>query len=784
MTSPSLSKGAFTCALLLGLGAPQARAAVFQVTFTGDSGAGSLREAIIASNAAPDSDTIIFAPRLKGTIKLTSGEMVISGKVRIQGPGEGIISISGNRSGRIFNVVPTGNASIEGLTIGQGWVRGVAGGEARGGAILNSGKLALTRVTLSGNYAIGSQGVGYHLPGFKGGGNARGGAICNLGFLSVNLVTWKNNASIGGPGGYGRPSRSGDLYRGGNGGSAWGGALYNGGTLKDNDSTYLSNRVVAGAPGSFNYGGAGLATGPDVHDVLPAINAAAFTGTLNYPFAAHLTATGDNLTYILASGTLPPGLTLDPTTGEFKGLPTTALTSQTVTVKVSDSIRESKAIAITFKIKAKPEKALVVTTAADVVNPADGHTSLREALQLANLNPDLNTITFKLSGEEMQTAALTAPHETGAAAAAVITTPISLVGRKNSELALKTGSGLRLFDVTGTGKLTLSDLTIAGSGGIDNQGTLKVNDCVFTGNKRNALSSSGTAEITATAFNGNYGSGVSNAGQMKMTGCTIAGNDGRGIANTGNLTVAGTSITGNIAGRSANGGGIWNGGELNITGSAITGNTCDFMGAGIYSEKVARISNCTIADNINTSSSNFAGGGGIANSTSGADATGKMEIDSCTIVGNTSVFGAGVFNLSNTSTVISNSIIAGNSGILGAATYDIEPSPLFNEGEFISKGSNLIGSVIPDGVFNQPGDRTRMSLEDLKLGELSGSGKAVPTIELLPGSPAIDKGQTSLKTDARGLSRPPGKGDDIGAFEKDPASPRKDNDSIPSSSLL
>jgi hypothetical protein len=59
------------------------------------------------------------------------------------------------------------------------------------------------------------------------------------------------------------------------------------------------------------------------------------------------------------------------------------------------------------------------------------------------------------------------------------------------------------------------------------------------------------------------------------------------------------------------------------------------------------------------------------------------------------------------------------------------------------------------------------SFTDPKLGPLANNGGPTPTMALLPGSPAIDAGNTSLApaTDQRGFPRPAGLAADIGAFE-------------------
>jgi len=59
------------------------------------------------------------------------------------------------------------------------------------------------------------------------------------------------------------------------------------------------------------------------------------------------------------------------------------------------------------------------------------------------------------------------------------------------------------------------------------------------------------------------------------------------------------------------------------------------------------------------------------------------------------------------------------------------------------------------------------SFTDPKLGPLANNGGPTLTMALLPGSPAIDAGNTSVAsaTDQRGFPRPAGLAADIGAFE-------------------
>lgn len=104
-----------TVALLMG-GVGAAHAATITVTNTNDSGAGSLRQAVIG---AASGDTILFAAGLSGqTITLTTGEIAINKSLTI---GSNVpITISGNNASRVFNISNSGTVTLTGLTIRDG----------------------------------------------------------------------------------------------------------------------------------------------------------------------------------------------------------------------------------------------------------------------------------------------------------------------------------------------------------------------------------------------------------------------------------------------------------------------------------------------------------------------------------------------------------------------------------------------------------------------------------------------------------------------------------------
>ncbi|MCB9892992.1 MAG: hypothetical protein H6839_00920 [Planctomycetes bacterium] len=95
----------------------------FLVTNLNDSGAGSLRQAILDHQSAGGTNTISFQSGLSGTITLATPISVTTGSLTIGGPGASVVTVSGNNSTRCFQL----NAStsdvdleIQGLTVANG----------------------------------------------------------------------------------------------------------------------------------------------------------------------------------------------------------------------------------------------------------------------------------------------------------------------------------------------------------------------------------------------------------------------------------------------------------------------------------------------------------------------------------------------------------------------------------------------------------------------------------------------------------------------------------------
>lgn len=247
----------------------------------------------------------------------------------------------------------------------------------------------------------------------------------------------------------------------------------------------------------------------------------------------------------------------------------------------------------------------------------------------------------------------------------------------------------------------------------------------------------------------------------------LFGSSGGGILNSsasGTVNIVSCVLFDNVADNVGlgMGGGIYNAGTVNIINTTIADNFSP-EGGGIYnaSGASANITNSTIFDNH---TGRFENGGGIYNA-------GSVTIINTTISGNsTGQFGEGG-GVSNEGTVIArNSIIAKN----GAGHEGDD----FN-GVLISQGFNLIGNNDQTTMTPTTGDQigTPASPIDPLLGPLQDNGGPTPTLALLFGSPAIDKGGAApgITSDQRGRQRPVdiaaianamgGNGSDIGAFE-------------------
>jgi predicted outer membrane repeat protein len=134
----------------------------------------SLREALAYATTLAGPQTITFAPALSGqTILVTNGQLALNQNLTIDGSSlANAVQINGNHLSSIFAVSGGADVVLNSLTLTNGY----AGSGGSGGAIVNSGTLALNHCTLAGNSA-----------------NGDGGAIWNGGPLTLTACTLLNN---------------------------------------------------------------------------------------------------------------------------------------------------------------------------------------------------------------------------------------------------------------------------------------------------------------------------------------------------------------------------------------------------------------------------------------------------------------------------------------------------------------------------------------------------------------------------------------------------------------
>jgi CSLREA domain-containing protein len=249
------------------------------------------------------------------------------------------------------------------------------------------------------------------------------------------------------------------------------------------------------------------------------------------------------------------------------------------------------------------------------------------------------------------------------------------------------------------------------------------------------------------------GAGIANFYQLTVIDSGFA-NNGTSVGSGGaisNLTGAVLTMTGsymelNQAGQNA--GGLQNDGVAHVMNSQIADNTTDGTGGGVTNiGGTLAMTNTTLSNNI----ASLAGGGLSGN--------GLSTLNNVTVYSNTAPVGQGGGIWDGGSTLLSNSLVASNTG--GNCNRTL-----------ISTGNNL-DSANTCGFTIGLGDQINTNPLLDPILRRNGGGVAY-THALLPGSPAIDRGNnlTCPPTDQRGVARVDGDRNgsvvcDIGAFEFD-----------------
>jgi predicted outer membrane repeat protein len=245
------------------LHAGAAWADTFTVSNTKDSGVGSLRAAIEATNAKAGADEIVFADGASGTITLSSTLPTIIDPAGLAIYGGGVI-VSGNDAVRVFAVAEAAALSLRNLTVSDGLAFDRGGGVYNGG-----GTLSVEGSTFSDNLSDDNGGGIYNDEGgtvevsgsaFSGNevANYGAGIFNNLGAkLTVSDSTFSDNHAAESGAGIanlgGTVEVTGSTFSRNEGDFSGGGISNDSGTARVTNSTFYANKAGTGG-GIFNGG--------------------------------------------------------------------------------------------------------------------------------------------------------------------------------------------------------------------------------------------------------------------------------------------------------------------------------------------------------------------------------------------------------------------------------------------------------------------------------------------------------------------------------------------------
>jgi hypothetical protein len=404
--------------------------------------------------------------------------------------------------------------------------------------------------------------------------------------------------------------------------------------------------------------------------------------------------------------------------------------------------------------------AYTVTTAADELDagataaaPGGTGLSLREAVALAEADPLPTAITFAaaLAG---QTLSLTQDDADGAfgPTGLVMSTDVRIDGAAAPGLSISGNTARRVFGVTATGRLSLSNLIVTGGSTTGIGGGVRVE-------------AGGELTLRAATVVGNVagqGGGIANAGTAVLEGSTVRNNTATNTVDEGSSS-GGPFLFG--------GGGIQNLGGLTVRDSEVRDNSA-IRGGGIQSAGSGASEATLVLERSTVAGNRAAGSGGLLRVGGGIDliAGGQPStatLTNVTVAGNTSVLFTAGISVNFASLTALNSTISGNAAPNFGGIFNNRAVALVLNNTILAgnTGGDLDGGAVTGGGNNLIGG-------DPQLGPLQDNGGPTRTMAPARTSPAVDAGSNAaaagLTTDQRGASRLVGGTVDIGAVELPP----------------
>lgn len=712
-SSALLLMPAFLAMILL---ASSSHAATLTVSNLNDSGAGSLRQAIIDAEANVDSDNLVnLTPN--GTISLLTPLPSITKGIALWGPGADLLTIRRDDAASNFRIFDLGfgtiGSSVMDLTISNG----VAD---FGGGIFSGSSLVVVRCVFSENTAT-----------------VNGGAIdmgLSIAFASIEDSAMINNTA----------------------GSLGGGFHYVSGKSPAVGRGRIINTTVSGNSAPFGAGVAvtafsGLDVMFDIEDCTitdnhggdGGIRAFVSSGTVDVDVKNTIVARNEGSQFVVGGGAVlgSSGHNLvENNQGVETLFPAGLPNGNNDYVGIPSSLLDPRLGSLNNNGGPTPTHALLDDSPA--IDAGSSTLSVDERGQPRVVDGDGDGFaTSDIGAFELQRYPVTTLVDNGA-------------GSLRQAILDNNAAGAGFIDIELPGTMNL----LAELPFLDKDVTIKGLSADRSEIRRN----SATPFRILTQL---FGVRLSLMGLTISNGCPANQGSGGGILNQGELIVDSCIVRDNQA-LSAKGGGIYSSGVLLVKNSTILDNDAD-AGGGIFTEAIADnslILNSTVSGNSASS------GGGITSM------CGPTEVLNCSVTNNdATVSGGGIRHWLNTLT-LGNTIVAGNTAGQDSPDFlAVSPSVTVSSGGNLIGDHFGVEPEFPVGFPNGNSDYVGTSAMpvDPGLKPLGDYGGPTPIHALAADSVAIDHGLVGRmsQTDQRGLSgATDGNGDgssqvDIGAFE-------------------
>jgi CSLREA domain-containing protein len=356
-----------------------------------------------------------------------------------------------------------------------------------------------------------------------------------------------------------------------------------------------------------------------------------------------------------------------------------------------------------------------VNTLADVVNPSDGLTSLREAITAANADGNPGALQIGVGGEFLLTLCGGAVQEDN-------NLDGDLDSLENSDLTFNLFAGPITIRQTCPAERVFHQVGL---------GVVNVFDTTFTGGSTTSS-----------------GAGISSLGSLHLTRSSVV--DNHSIGGTGggisafSLTMTDSEVRGNSASVA---GGVSAGISLSMTRSSVSENVASQGPGGVLSDSGVSLTSSTVADNL-----------AIFDDVGGIETPGTVSLSHATVAGNQTL--EGVAPAIDSSQLSANrSVIADNTGADGVVIPQCDVSGTPSSGGF---------NVTSDTSCELNGGTDLDGVGDADVRHVFRNGGPTETVWLEEDSEAVDlipAGQCSQAQDQRGAVRPSGGACDAGAVE-------------------